>query len=366
VAKEFSPGARVDRYVVLHHVATGGMGSVWEAELAGKHGFAKRVALKAIRAELAGEPRFKEMFLEEARLSSRLSHANVAQVLDVGDHDGTMYIVFEWVDGRSLETICRDAASAKQPVSIELALRVLADVCAGLHAVHELRSDEGEPLHVVHRDVTPNNVLVSRDGFAKVIDFGLAKAKDRAITATKSGVVKGTPQFMAPEQALGHPVDRRADVFSAGAVLFRVLAGNSPFPDREALAAFVLHKRVPDLPDEVPEAVRALVQKAMSCDVDGRYATAAEMRLALERATHRDLATVSLLLPPVAPESPVERLVPSVTVVEGAAPLALAATEHAAATPATRTVVRSSRRLLLALVVAAAVVAAALAVALRS
>jgi serine/threonine-protein kinase len=282
VTTEFLPGARIDRYTIVRHVANGGMGTVWQGELAGKHGFAKKVAIKTLRPEIAGEATFKAMFLEEARISSRLSHANVAQVLDVGDADG-VYIVFEWVDGRSLEAMCRE------PVPLELALRVAADVCAGLHAVHELRSDAGELLNVVHRDVTPNNVLVSREGFAKIIDFGVAKARDRAGAATKSGVVKGTPQFMSPEQAMGQAVDRRADIFSVGAVLYRVLGGQPPFADSNALAAYVMGQPPAELPPSVPEAVRAIVMKAMSCDPEERFATAADMRKALERATNLDV-----------------------------------------------------------------------------
>jgi len=295
-------GAMLDRYRIVRHVASGGMGSVWEGSFAGKYGFTKRVAIKTILPQLAGERRFTEMFLEEARLTSRLSHAHVAQVLDVGDHEGTMYIVFEWVDGESLEVLCRAAESRGEALPLDLALRVVADVCAGLHAAHELTSDDGRPLHVVHRDVTPHNVLVSRDGYAKVIDFGLAKARDRIGAPTRSGLVKGTPQFMAPEQALGHPVDRRADVFSAGALLFRVLAGHPPFPDRESLAAFIHGERAPELPPSTPEPVRAVVFRAMRRDPAERFATAADMRLALERATHMGLAAAFGAPPPVSPE----------------------------------------------------------------
>jgi eukaryotic-like serine/threonine-protein kinase len=304
VSTDFLPGARIDRYTIVRHVANGGMGTVWQGELAGKHGFAKKVAIKTIRAELAEEPQFKAMFLEEARISSRLSHANVAQVLDVGDEDGTVYIVLEWVEGRSLEDICEEHEARGEPVPLELLLRVVADLCAGLHALHELRNEAGELLQVVHRDVKPENVLVSREGFAKIIDFGMAKSRDRAGAATKSGIVKGTPQFMAPEQAMGQPLDRRADIFAAGAVLYRVLAGGPPFPDGDALGAFVLgRRRLAELPESVPEAVRAIVTKAMSCDPDERFATAAKMRRALERATNLDLEGPR---PPVAASRPPE------------------------------------------------------------
>ena len=261
------------------------MGTIWQAEQADGRGSVTKVAIKAIRDDLAGDAAFRGMFLEEARISSRFSHPNVVRVLDTGEHEGTMYIVFEWVEGRPLEALCRDAAARGERVPLELALRVAVHVCAGLHALHELRDERGELLFAVHRDISPGNVLVTREGSTKIIDFGLAKARDRAGAATRSGVVKGTPQYMAPEQAMGQPVDRRADVFSLGALLYRVLAGKAPFLDSDALASFVLGKPPPELPESVPSGVRELVSKAMCSDPEERFATAAEMQDAIERVT---------------------------------------------------------------------------------
>jgi eukaryotic-like serine/threonine-protein kinase len=288
VGKEITPGARVGRTTILRHVATGGMGSVWQGERVGADGVRAMVALKTIRPELAGDATFKAMFLEEARIASRLSHPNVARVLDVVDDEGTTSIAFEWVEGPSLEGLCARAEDHGEAMALPLALRVLADVCAGLHAVHELRNDAGELLHVVHRDVTPTNVLIGQDGVAKLIDLGLAKARDRAGAPTRSGIAKGTPQFMAPEQAMGQPVDRRADVFAAGALLYRVLAGRAPFRDHDALAAFVMGRPPPELPEEVPAPVRAFVAKAMCSDPDERFATAAEMRATIAEMADLD------------------------------------------------------------------------------
>ncbi len=281
--KELSPGACMGRDTLLRHVATGGMGIVWQGERVSSDGVRLPVAVKTIRAELAGDAAFRAMFLEEARISSRLSHPNVARVLDVGEEDGTMYIAFEWVDGPSFESLCWDAEERGELLPQDLALRVVADVCAGLHAVHELRGDDGALLDVVHRDVTPTNALVGKDGVAKLIDLGLAKARDRAGVPTRSGIAKGTSQFMAPEQAMGQRVDRRADVFAAGALLYRALAGRAPFRDHDALAAFVMGRPLAKLPDEIPAPIRDLVTKAMCSDPDGRFATAAEMRAAVER-----------------------------------------------------------------------------------
>ena len=262
------------------------MGAVWLARQSGKHGFEKQVAIKTILPEYASDPQFHAMFLDEARISSKLSHANVAQILDLGDHEGVLFIVFEWVSGASLEKICAAAEARGGALPPQIALRIVADACAGLHAAHELRDEAGERLRVVHRDVTPQNVLVRDDGTAKVIDFGIAKARDRLGGATRSGVVKGTPSYMAPEQASGGIVDRRADVWSLGAVLFRAFAGAPPFAVQEQLAEFLLHVReVPELPASVPEGVRAAVARAMQRYPSDRYTTAEEMRLALERAS---------------------------------------------------------------------------------
>jgi serine/threonine-protein kinase len=312
---DFGPGTRIDRYEIARCVASGGMGRVWLARFAGKHGFEKQVAIKTILPELAAAPHYRKMFLDEARLCARLAHANVAQILDVGEHEGTLYIVFEWVEGHSLEQLCGLAEARGETLAIGPLLRVMAEVCSGLHAAHELTDDHGRPLGVVHRDVTPNNVIVSDKGYAKLIDFGVAKAKGRTAGETSSGVVKGTPQYMAPEQARGDPVDRRCDVWAAGAVLYRALAGAAPFADRAALEAFIRKRSEPaELPRHVPAAVRELVAQAMQRDPAERFAGADELRFAVERVlgalgSRRSIAD---LFPPSAssraPETPTASL----------------------------------------------------------
>ncbi len=279
-------GTTIDRYEVVRHVARGGMGSVWLARFTGKHGFEKLVAIKTIRPELAQDTRFRAMFLDEARLTSRLSHANIAQVLDVGEHETLAFIVFEWVDGTSLEQVCAESTAKRDPLAIDFLLRRMAEVCAGLHAAHELKAADGGSLGIVHRDVSPMNVMISREGFAKVIDFGVAKARDRVAPETRSGIVKGTPQYMAPEQAMGRDVDRRADVWSVGATLHRALAGVPPFADREDLAAFLGGAALVPLPDSIPSEVREVVQRALRLDPAKRFSDAEEMRVALEGALH--------------------------------------------------------------------------------
>jgi serine/threonine-protein kinase len=281
---ELGPGARVDRYEIVRAVAAGGMGQVWLGRLSGKHGFEKLVAIKTIRPELAAQQPLPTMLLDEARICARLHHANVAQILDVGEHGQLPYVVFEWVEGASLSELFAAAERAGRHVPLAPLLSVLADVCNGLHAAHELRDDAGRLLQVVHRDVTPANILVARSGFAKVIDFGIARARERVAGETRSGVVKGTPQYMAPEQAQGAKVDRRADVWGVGAVLYRGLGGVAPFKDRLALEAFVHRARELDpLPETVPAEVRAIVERAMQRDPAERYATAADLGFELDR-----------------------------------------------------------------------------------
>jgi serine/threonine-protein kinase len=286
-APEIGVGSTLDRYEIVRAVARGGMGSVWLARFGGKHGFTKQVAIKTILPELAQNPQFNAMFLEEARISSKLAHANVAQVLDVGEHSGTIYIVFEWVEGKSLEQLCRAAEATGERIPLPLLLRVLADACAGLHAAHELTGDDHASLRIVHRDVTPGNILVSEKGFAKVIDFGIAKARDRVSGETRSGFVKGTPQYMSPEAACRMPLDRRADVWSLGATLFRALSGAPPFTDLQKLLDYMDGvTKLPALPDDVPPDVQAIVARAMQVDRAKRFATTEEMRFALERTLH--------------------------------------------------------------------------------
>ncbi len=291
---EIDVGTVFDRYEILRHVARGGMGSVWLARFTGKHGFTKQVAIKTIVPELAENPQFHAMFLEEARISSKLAHANAAQVLDVGEHGRTVYIVFEWVEGRSIEELCRAAEAKGGKIPLPLILRALADASAGLHAAHILSDESGKELGIVHRDVTPNNILVSDKGFAKVIDFGIAKARDRIAVETRSGFVKGTPQYMSPEAAARLKIDNRSDVWSLRAILFPPLAGTPAIPDHSRLLDYIDGvTKLPPLPDDVPAEVKAIVTRALAVSAGDRFQSAEKMRTALERAIHASDATAA-------------------------------------------------------------------------
>jgi len=273
------PGARIDRYEILRAVASGGMGTVWLAKMSGKHGFAKRVAVKTIRADLAAYDRARAMFLDEARIAMRIEHAHVAQVLDVGERDGTLYIVLEWIEGVSLEHLC---AAAGSTLPVAHVLRIASDACEGLDAAHELRDDAGADLGLVHRDVSPDNILISRAGIAKIIDFGIAKVRDRLAGETDAGIVRGKRAYMSPEHVAGRPLDRRADIWAMGATIYRALVGHPPFDEPEAHAAYLDRGEAPVMPPELSPAIRDVVLRALAVSPGDRWQTAADLQRALE------------------------------------------------------------------------------------
>jgi eukaryotic-like serine/threonine-protein kinase len=280
-----APGLKLDRYELLCPIAEGGMASVWIARHTGKHGFEKFVAIKTVLPKFAADARFQQMFQDEARIASRIEHANVAQILDVGEQHDITYLVMEYVDGESLSTVHRTLNKKGLRVPPGVVLRVLADVCGGLHSAHELHEEDGPLLGVVHRDVSPQNVLVSTKGIAKLIDFGIAKARDRIVGDTNAGQVKGKIRYMAPEQAIGATVDRRADIWAVGAILYHLLSGKPPYDgenDVQALMVLTSGRPPVPLPATVHPAIAAIVKRALSFSVDGRFATAADMQQAIE------------------------------------------------------------------------------------
>lgn len=280
------PGQLLDRYELLCPVAQGGMAQVWVARMQGKLGFEKLVAIKTVIAQHALDDKFEKMFLDEARIIARIRHPNVAQILDLGQQGSVMFLVLEWVEGESAASLRRAVHSKGEKLPLNIVLRIVADSCAGLHSAHQLVNDRGEPLNVVHRDVSPSNVLVSTSGEVKLIDFGVAKAVDRISDETAAGVIKGKVAYMSPEQALGKPVDRRADVWSAGIMLYHLLAGRTPYEADNQIQT--LHRVVQGLPPEpirgIPPEVAEVTYTALSYAADGRFASADEMQRALERA----------------------------------------------------------------------------------
>ncbi|HEX8793734.1 MAG TPA: protein kinase [Polyangiaceae bacterium] len=281
------PGYRLDRYELLCPVAEGGMAQVWCARLRGKHGFEKLVAIKTILPKFAADPQFQKMFLDEARIASGIQHANVAQILDLGDEQGVLYIALEWVDGDALTKLNKAVSAKSQRIPMSVLLRIVSDTCGGLHSAHELRGKDGAPLQLVHRDVSPHNVLVDAGGIAKLIDFGIAKARDRSAEETSTGTLKGKIHYMAPEQAVGSPVDRRADIWAIGAILYHYLSGRPPFDGPTQVATLQrLTQGTPPapLPPTVPAPVADIVMRCLKHDREARPATAAELQASIEAA----------------------------------------------------------------------------------
>ncbi len=281
-------GERLDRFELIAELASGGMATVFLARLSGVAGFQRLVAIKRLHPHLAREPEFVEMFLDEARLAARIHHPNVVPIQEVGESDQGYYLVMDYIEGDTLARVLAKAAKANGRVPYGVTIRILLDVLAGLHAAHEMRDDHGDPLQIVHRDVSPQNILVGVDGVARVVDFGVARAASR-LSTTRSGQLKGKLAYMAPEQARGGAVDRRADLFACGIVLWEALATKRLFKgdgEAETLNRVLYDAIAPpsSVRPDVPKPLEAICMKALSRDVDERYATAQDFGDELEKA----------------------------------------------------------------------------------
>ena len=284
------PGTRLGRYEIIGELGTGGMATVYEGRALSVGGFARRVAIKYLHPHLLRDEQFVQMFMDEGRLAAGIHHPNVVAVVDLVLEPQCMYMVSEYVEGDQLLALFKTAREAKTRIPAPIAVRIALDMLAGLHAAHELVGDDGTPLRIVHRDVSPHNVLVGADGITRITDFGIAKAEER-ISTTRDGIVKGKLSYMAPEQPDDLPVDRRADLFSAATVLWECLTSQRLFPgrsDREVLEA-LLRKPIPRVRDIVPELpvdLDEVLVKALARDPDERFDTAAEFAEALEVGAH--------------------------------------------------------------------------------
>lgn len=285
------PGQQFGKYEIRDRLAKGGMAEVYVAVLRGAAGFEKRVALKRILPGLDNIGEFKEMFAREARLVARLSHSNVVQVHDFDEVEGLgFYIAMELVEGCDLAALWRSVLEQGQLLPVSLSVRIVLEVAAALAHAHELvDGGGGRGLGLVHRDISPQNVLLSRDGAVKLTDFGIAKAFDAASAeGTRSGVLKGKFAYMSPEQARGEPLDGRSDLFSLGVVLWELLCGERLFREADDLATLqaVRRKTVPppsSVNPEVSAALDAVVLRALERDIGARYQSAAELIEALEQ-----------------------------------------------------------------------------------
>ncbi len=283
---EAASGA-LGKYRLIAELGHGGMAQVFLALARGPAGFNKLAVIKQIREQLADDPEFLTMFLDEARLAARLNHPNVVQTNEVGEDGKRYFICMEYLEGQPLNRIIQ-RVGRDNGIPLGLQLRVLCEALAGLHHAHELTDYDGTPLQVVHRDVTPHNVFVTYAGQVKVVDFGIAKALSQS-AETKAGVLKGKVAYMAPEQARGDKVDRRADIFSVGVMMWEALVGRRMF---KGLTDVVIIQKIVNGQLQSPrsanpavdEKLDAVCMKALAHNRDERYETAADFQAAIEQA----------------------------------------------------------------------------------
>jgi serine/threonine-protein kinase len=276
----------IGRYALFGEIAAGGMATVHFGRLVGPVGFSRTVAIKRLHPQYAKDPEFLGMFLDEARLASRIAHPNVVKTLDVVNTPDEVFLVMEYVPGESLARLLKNAAQLGERAPPEIVVSVMAGMLNGLHAAHEAKSEQQEPLGIVHRDISPQNVLVGVDGAARVLDFGVAKAALRT-HSTRDGQMKGKLAYMSPEQLNGRAVDRRTDLFAAGAVLWEALTCQRLFDGDGAgeILGKVLSYQIPDpatVVDGISPALSAIAMKALERDPEKRFQTAREFAIALE------------------------------------------------------------------------------------
>ncbi len=278
----------VGRYALFDEIAAGGMATIHLGRLVGPVGFSRTVAIKTLHPQFAKDPEFVEMFLEEARLASRIQHPNVISTVDVATTEGEVFLVMEYLAGESLAKLVRGALKKGERIPVEIAVSILAGMLHGLHATHEAKNEQLEPMHIVHRDVSPQNVLVGLDGVARIFDFGVAKAAAMRSQATSDGQMKGKLSYMSPEQLNSRDVDRRTDVFAAGVVAWECLAGRRLFAgsDPGEVLAKVLTLDIPapiEVQSSVPRALSNIVMRALERSPEQRWQTAKDFAVELER-----------------------------------------------------------------------------------
>ena len=290
----------IGRYEVIYPVGSGGMASVYMGRLGGPAGFEKYVAIKLIHPHLAGQKRFVEMFLDEARLSAKIHHPNVCEVSEVAQENDQYYMVGEFVLGQSLDKLMERLLSTKMNLPLGCCAQICAQICYGLHAAHETRDGNERLLNLVHRDMSPQNVLISYEGLVKIIDFGIAWARDR-ITQTESGLVKGNFAYVSPEQILGRKLDRRSDLFSLGVILYKLTTQRHPFDcdsqvqriNKIVAGSFV---RPGEVDPSIHPSLEGIILRAMASSPEARYASAEIMGKKLEdfaRSTGDDISNMA-------------------------------------------------------------------------
>ncbi len=285
------------RYRVIDKIDAGGMAEVYRAEREGLEGFAKQVAIKRVLPHLSENERFIRMFLDEARLSGRLTHSNCVQVFDIGYGDNAYFIVMEFVDGTSLKAVVDHYRRLGQSIPAPIAVHIVLEVAKGLAYAHELRDNDGRELHIVHRDVSPPNVLLSRYGEVKIVDFGLARANSQ-LEKSEPGIIKGKFGYLSPEAALGQEIDARTDVFALGIMLWELLAGRRLFlgeTDLQTVRA-VQAAVVPDITainPSVPAELGRVIARTLAKDPNDRIPSAYDFGQQLARVLFEMGVTVT-------------------------------------------------------------------------
>jgi serine/threonine protein kinase len=294
-----SPGTKLGRYELRRMLAVGGMAELHLARATGIEGFQKLVVLKRILPHLADDPEFVRLFLDEARLAATLHHPNVVEVFDIGSHEGSYFFTMEYVRGQDLGSVITAARKRGEGLLLENALAIVIGVAEGLHHAHEMRDAAGQPLGVVHRDVSPSNVMLTYAGAVKLCDFGIAKAVARQ--ARTDGNIKGKVSYLSPEQCRGEALDRRSDVFALGVVLYELTVGKRLFrgPTELDIMKQITERPIAaptSLSAEYPLALEEIVMRALERDPAKRYATAQELQLALEEFARDERLLISSTL----------------------------------------------------------------------
>ena len=283
---ERGPIRVVGRYALYNEIAAGGMATVHIGRLLGPVGFARTVAVKRLHPQFAKDPEFVSMFLDEARLAARVQHPNVVATIDVVATDGELFLIMDYVRGESLSKLIRTAKKLGVHMPPRIAAAIMCGFLHGLHSAHEAKNERGERLNLVHRDVSPQNVLVGADGIARVLDFGIAKAAGR-VQVTKDGQIKGKLAYMPPEQLSGREITRGVDIYASAVVMWEALTGERLFKgetEGETLSKILRDPVYPpsDLVPNLPRAYDAPLMQALSRDPKDRQKTARELALQLE------------------------------------------------------------------------------------
>jgi eukaryotic-like serine/threonine-protein kinase len=288
---------RLGRYTILKHLASGGMADVLLGRTDGIEGFERHVVVKRIRAEHAKDQRFIQMFLDEARVAANLHHQNIVQVHDIGESSGEYFFSMEYIHGEDLRKMLSAVSKTGTHMPLGYVVAIMTSTAAGIHYAHERKDSKGKPLNIVHRDVSPSNVLIGYDGSVKVVDFGIAKAAMRQVE-TRSGSLKGKVSYMSPEQCKGEDIDRRSDVWALGVLLYelatttRLFKGDNDYLQMDAIVNGKVpppRSRRPDLPNEL----QSIIMRALRVDPSKRYQTADELRIALDQFAVRAGLTAS-------------------------------------------------------------------------